>query len=47
LDATSAAFLLARAAEARGATIRAVLETHVHNDYVSGAHELPSSCAAS
>ena len=28
------------AARARGATIRHVVETHVHNDYVSGALEL-------
>jgi glyoxylase-like metal-dependent hydrolase (beta-lactamase superfamily II)/rhodanese-related sulfurtransferase len=34
------------AAEAQGATIRAVLETHVHNDYVSGAHELRASSGA-
>ncbi len=28
------------AAQQRGARVRAVLETHVHNDYVSGAHEV-------
>lgn len=34
------------AAEARGARIRSVLETHVHNDYVSGALELRSATGA-
>ena len=33
-------------AEARGATIRYVLETHVHNDYVSGAMELQKATGA-
>ncbi len=28
------------AADKRGARVRAVLETHVHNDYISGAHEV-------
>jgi hydroxyacylglutathione hydrolase len=34
------------AAEARGASIRAVLETHVHNDYVSGALEVRDATGA-
>jgi glyoxylase-like metal-dependent hydrolase (beta-lactamase superfamily II)/rhodanese-related sulfurtransferase len=34
------------AAAARGASIRYVLETHVHNDYVSGAGELRASTGA-
>jgi hydroxyacylglutathione hydrolase len=34
------------AAEARGASIRAVLETHVHNDYVSGALEIHGATGA-
>lgn len=34
------------AAEARGAVIRSVLETHVHNDYVSGAHEIRAATGA-
>jgi hydroxyacylglutathione hydrolase len=34
------------AAEARGASIRAVLETHVHNDYVSGAVEIREATGA-
>ena len=33
-------------AEARGASIRAVLETHVHNDYVSGALEVHDATGA-
>jgi hydroxyacylglutathione hydrolase len=35
-----------RAAEARGVHIRTVLETHVHNDYVSGAVELAKETGA-
>ena len=35
------------AAEARGATIRQVLETHLHNDYVSGAIEIREATGAS
>jgi hydroxyacylglutathione hydrolase len=34
------------AAQARRATIRAVLETHVHNDYASGAHEIRAATGA-
>jgi hydroxyacylglutathione hydrolase len=34
------------AARARGATIRHVVETHVHNDYVSGALELRAATGA-
>jgi hydroxyacylglutathione hydrolase len=34
------------AAEARGASIRAVLETHIHNDYVSGALEVRDATGA-
>lgn len=34
------------AAERLGVHIRAVLETHVHNDYVSGAHEVRSATGA-
>jgi len=37
---------LLEAAEARGARIRTVLETHVHNDYVSGAAELRAATGA-
>src|SRR6266487_856769 len=35
-----------RAADTKGVRIRAVLETHVHNDYVSGAHELRAATGA-
>lgn len=35
------------AAERRGARVRHVLETHVHNDYVSGAHEVRAAHGAS
>jgi hydroxyacylglutathione hydrolase len=35
-----------RAARARGAVVRAVLETHVHNDYVSGAQEIRAATGA-
>src|SRR2546427_1606107 len=34
------------AAEARGVAIRHVLETHVHNDYVSGAIEVREATGA-
>ena len=34
------------AAEARGLTVRCVLETHVHNDYVSGALEVRAATGA-
>ena len=33
-------------AESKGATVRRVLETHVHNDYVSGAQELRTAVGA-
>jgi glyoxylase-like metal-dependent hydrolase (beta-lactamase superfamily II) len=35
------------AAESRGLTVRYVLETHVHNDYLSGALEVRAAIAAS
>lgn len=35
------------AAERLGVNVRAVLETHVHNDYVSGAHEIRAATGAS
>ena len=34
------------AADVRGWRIRAVLETHVHNDYASGAHEIRAATGA-
>ncbi len=34
------------AAHGRGARVRGVLETHVHNDYVSGAHEIRAATGA-
>jgi glyoxylase-like metal-dependent hydrolase (beta-lactamase superfamily II)/rhodanese-related sulfurtransferase len=34
------------AAQRCGVAVRAVLETHVHNDYVSGAHEVRAACGA-
>ena len=34
------------AAERLGVNVRAVLETHVHNDYVSGAHEIRAATGA-
>jgi glyoxylase-like metal-dependent hydrolase (beta-lactamase superfamily II)/rhodanese-related sulfurtransferase len=34
------------AAERLGVRVRAVLETHVHNDYVSGAHEIRAATGA-
>lgn len=37
---------LLRVAEARGVRVRSVLETHVHNDYVSGAAEVRSATGA-
>lgn len=37
---------LLQAAEARGTRIRYVVETHVHNDYVSGAAELQAATGA-
>ncbi|HEU4422420.1 MAG TPA: MBL fold metallo-hydrolase [Pilimelia sp.] len=46
VDPQRDAWRLHQAAEKRGATIRAVLETHVHNDYVSGAHEIRAATGA-
>jgi hydroxyacylglutathione hydrolase len=46
VDPQRDAWRLHRAADQRGATIRAVLETHVHNDYVSGAHEIRAATGA-
>ncbi|HZD02361.1 MAG TPA: MBL fold metallo-hydrolase [Actinomycetes bacterium] len=46
VDPQRDAWRFLRAAEAGGTRIRAVLETHVHNDYVSGAHELRAATGA-
>ncbi|HEX9359387.1 MAG TPA: MBL fold metallo-hydrolase [Streptosporangiaceae bacterium] len=46
VDPQRDAWRFIRAAEKRGAVIRAVLETHVHNDYVSGAHEVRAATGA-
>lgn len=46
VDPQRDAWRFLRAAETGGARIRAVLETHVHNDYVSGAHELRAATGA-
>ena len=46
IDAQRDAARFVDVAEARGATIRYVLETHVHNDYVSGAMELQKATGA-
>ncbi|HZD72766.1 MAG TPA: MBL fold metallo-hydrolase, partial [Actinomycetota bacterium] len=46
VDPQRDAWRFLQAAEARGARVRAVLETHVHNDYVSGAHELRAATGA-
>jgi hydroxyacylglutathione hydrolase len=46
VDPQRDAWRFGRAAQARGAAIRAVLETHVHNDYVSGAHEIRAATGA-
>lgn len=46
VDPQRDAWRFIRAAQAHGATIRAVLETHVHNDYVSGAHEIRAATGA-
>src|SRR6266536_3420510 len=46
VDPQRDAWRLHQAADQRGATIRAVLETHVHNDYVSGAHEIRAATGA-
>jgi hydroxyacylglutathione hydrolase len=46
VDPQRDAWRFLQAARARGAVIRAVLETHVHNDYVSGAHEIRAATGA-
>jgi hydroxyacylglutathione hydrolase len=46
VDPQRDAWRFVAAAQARRATIRAVLETHVHNDYVSGAHEIRAATGA-
>jgi glyoxylase-like metal-dependent hydrolase (beta-lactamase superfamily II)/rhodanese-related sulfurtransferase len=46
IDPQRDAWRFLRAAEASGARVRAVLETHVHNDYVSGAQELRAATGA-
>lgn len=46
VDPQRDAWRFLRAARARGAVIRAVLETHVHNDYVSGAREIHAATGA-
>ena len=46
VDPQRDAWRFVAAAEARRATIRHVLETHVHNDYVSGAHEIRAATGA-
>jgi hydroxyacylglutathione hydrolase len=46
IDPQRDAWRFLRAAEERGVTIRAVLETHAHNDYVSGAHEIRDATGA-
>lgn len=46
VDPQRDAWRLREAADRRGATVRVVLETHVHNDYVSGAHEIRAATAA-
>ena len=46
VDPQRDAWRFVQAAEARGAAVRAVLETHVHNDYVSGAHEIRAATGA-
>ena len=46
VDPQRDAWRFLRAAEAKGARIRAVLETHVHNDYVSGAQEVRAASGA-
>lgn len=46
VDPQRDAWRFADAAEKRGARIRGVLESHVHNDYVSGAHEIQRATGA-
>jgi hydroxyacylglutathione hydrolase len=46
IDPQRDAWRFLAAAEKLGVRIRAVLETHVHNDYVSGAHEVRAATGA-
>ncbi len=46
VDPQRDAWRFLQAADSRRARVRAVLETHVHNDYVSGAHELRAAHGA-
>lgn len=46
IDPQRDAWRFLRAAHARRVVVRAVLETHVHNDYVSGAHEIRAATGA-
>lgn len=46
VDPQRDAWRFLEAADSRRARVRAVLETHVHNDYVSGAHELRAAHGA-
>ena len=46
VDPQRDAWRFLRAAQARGVVVRAVLETHVHNDYVSGAQEIHAATGA-
>jgi glyoxylase-like metal-dependent hydrolase (beta-lactamase superfamily II)/rhodanese-related sulfurtransferase len=46
VDPQRDAWRFLEAADRRRARIRAVLETHVHNDYVSGAHEIRAAHGA-
>ncbi len=46
IDPQRDAWRFLAAAEGRGLRVRSVLETHVHNDYVSGAHEVRAATGA-
>jgi glyoxylase-like metal-dependent hydrolase (beta-lactamase superfamily II) len=46
IDPQRDAWRFLTAADRMGVRIRAVLETHVHNDYVSGAHEVRAATGA-
>lgn len=46
IDPQRDAWRFLAAAESRGWRIRSVLETHVHNDYASGAHEIRAATGA-
>ncbi len=46
VDPQRDAWRFLEAADSRRARVRAVLETHVHNDYVSGSHELRAAHGA-